>query len=327
MKRIRTERRRDPDVAALVDAGGGLSDARSLVVTQARKLNASYRRFEISGNTPMERLTFIASLQGLTLAPMNIERSRHERRDAVVILNGADKGKRGQILYNPDRPSARRAFSIAHEIAHTFFPSTSGGARFREMTASDSQEMSELERLCDLGAAEVLMPREEFRTSVDGHWSIESVEHLVGEFGSSREATVFRLASAYPGVAAAGLLRFRRTKGDQAKLKSMMQYPQTDLFNSSGTPQSIAGIADPKYRRQSFHTSDDFPASHTVRWNKSFDEDSVAYKVAPNKVMSSREPLPNGVGHEGILEVMQAPYQRDDAEVERPDILFYWRAA
>jgi Zn-dependent peptidase ImmA (M78 family) len=183
MRRIQTERRRDPDVAALVEAGGGLSDARSLVLTQARKLNASYRRFESSGNTPMERLKFIASLQGLTLAPMNIERSRHERRDAVVILNAANNGKRGQILYNPDRPSGRRAFSIAHEIAHTFFPSTSGGARFREMTASDSQEMSELERLCDLGAAEVLMPKEEFQASVGGHWGMESVERLITEFG------------------------------------------------------------------------------------------------------------------------------------------------
>ena len=248
----------------------------------------------------MERLKFIASLQGLTLAPMNVERSRNEGRDAVVMLSGAEKGKRGQILYNPDRPAGRQAFSVAHEIAHTFFPSTSGGARFREMTASDSQEMSELERLCDLGAAEVLMPREEFQASAGGNWSIESIEHLIGEFGSSREATVFRLASAYPGIAAAGLLCFRRTKGDQAKLKSMMQ---------------------------SFHTSDNFPASHTVRWNKSFDENSIVYRVGPFGAMSSREPLPNDMGGEGTLEVIQAPYQREDADMEHPDILFYWRAA
>lgn len=322
MRRVKTERR-DPDVVALVEAGGGLSDVRSLVLTQARKLNASYRRFESSGNTPMERLRFIASLQGLTLAPMNIERSKYERRDAVVILTGASAGKRGEILYNPDRPSGRRAFSIAHEIAHTFFPSTSGGVRFREMTASDSQETSELERLCDLGAAEVLMPKEEFQASVNEDWSIASVERLIEEFGSSREATVFRLASAYPGVAAAGLLCFRRTKGDQAKLTSTMQYPQANLFNSKRPSQSIA---DPKYRRQSFHTSDDFPSSHVVRWNKSFDEDSIVYKVVPNRVMSSREPLPNDMALEGMLEVIHAPYQRA-ADIEHPDLLFYWRAA
>jgi hypothetical protein len=195
------------------------------------------------------------------------------------------------------------------------------------MTANNSQEMSELERLCDLGAAEVLMPREEFQASVDGHWGVESVERLIGQFGSSREATVFKLASAYPGMAAAGLLCFRRTKGDQAKLKSMMQYPQTGLFDFSHSAQPAAGIVGPKYRRQSFHTSDDFPASHTVRWNKSFDEDSIVYKVGPNGVMSSDEPLPNGIGVEGILEVMHAPYQREDADIEHPDILFYWRAA
>jgi hypothetical protein len=327
MNRNRTEKRRDPDVVALVEAGGGLSDARSLVLNQARKLNASYRRFESCGNTTMERLKFIASLQGLTLAPMNIERSQHERRDAVIILNGAEKGNKGQILYNPDRPGGRQAFSVAHEIAHTFFPSTSGGARFREMTASDSQEMNELERLCDLGAAEVLMPKEEFQACVAGNWSIESVEYLVGEFGSSREATVFRLASAYPGVAAAGLLCFRRTKGDQAKLKSLLQYPQANLFGSGTSSQSISRIADPKYRRQSFHTSDDFPTSYTVRWNKSFDENSIVYRVGPNEVMSSIEPLPNVMESEGTLEVMHAPYQREDTDNEHPDILFYWRAA
>ena len=56
---------------------------------------------------------------------------------------------------------------------------TSGGARFREMTSSDFQETSELERLCDLGAAEVLMPKEEFQASVNGDWSIASVERLI----------------------------------------------------------------------------------------------------------------------------------------------------
>ena len=327
MGRSRSERRRDPDVEALVKAGGGLSDARSLVLTQARTLNASYRRFESSGNTPMERLKFIASLQGLTLAPMNIERSRHERRDAVVILSGEEKGKRGQILYNPDRPPGRQAFSVAHEIAHTFFPSTSGGARFREMTACDSHEMSELEMLCDAGAAEVLMPKEEFQALVAGDWSMESVERLIEDFGSSREATVFRLASAYPGRAAAGLLCFRRTKGDQAKLKSMEQYPQAVLFDLGASTRIASGIAGPKYRRQSFHTSDAFPPSHIIPWNKSFDEDSIVYKVGPIGILTARESLPNGTDHEGTLEVMRAPYQREDPERERPDILFYWRAA
>lgn len=32
------------------------------------------------------------------------------------------RGGRFRIEYNPSRPSARVRFSIAHEIAHTFFP-------------------------------------------------------------------------------------------------------------------------------------------------------------------------------------------------------------
>lgn len=83
----------------------------------------------------------------------------------------------------------------------------------------------------------------------------------------------------------------------------------------------------PKYRRQSFHTSDDFPGSYTVHWNKSFDESSIVYKVGSYGLMSSMESLPNDTECDGILEVMPAPYQREAADTEHPDVLFYWRAA
>jgi hypothetical protein len=68
---------RDPDVVALIAAGGGLQDPRSLVINQARKLNALYRQFEGGTSTPLERLKQLASLKGFEVAPMLLD-GRHD---------------------------------------------------------------------------------------------------------------------------------------------------------------------------------------------------------------------------------------------------------
>lgn len=112
---------RDPDVGALIAAGGGLLDPRSLVINQARKLNALYRQFDSGTSRPFERLKQLASLRGFAVAPMQLDGRHDTQRDAVVIMADSIKSKGGQIFYNPRRSPGRVAFSIAHEIAHTFF--------------------------------------------------------------------------------------------------------------------------------------------------------------------------------------------------------------
>jgi len=54
----------------------------------------------------------LADLRGLRTSP------RGDIRDARTVLAGHD---RVLIEYNPNRPSGRLRYSIAHEIAHTFF--------------------------------------------------------------------------------------------------------------------------------------------------------------------------------------------------------------
>lgn len=326
MERVRVGGRSysDPDIVALIRASGGLADPRSLVLTQAEKLSEQYRMFDTTGVLPFARLVQMASMKGLEVIPMDTTRRRSEARDAVILLNGKTKGKKGQIFYNPDRPSGRVAFSIAHEISHTFFPTTSGGARFREMCDSDSREANELERLCDLGASEILMPREEFRREVGREWSVKSVQRLAQRFGSSFEATLFRLASAHPGTAAAGLLKYRRRREEQRTIERMkIVVGQRSLF--SVQTHITAEIPEPKYRRQSFHMSDRYPDRLAVRWNKSFDAESIVVRAAElGGILDAIEPLPNGSDLEGRLEAVVAPYQRDDADPDHPDVLFLW---
>jgi|GraSoi2013_100cm_1033763.scaffolds.fasta_scaffold34075_3 hypothetical protein len=313
----------DPDVISLIRATGGLVDPRSAVINQARKLNQEYRSYEGGPSDPFKRLEIIASLGGLTISQMNIEQQgKSERRDAVLIPSGRGHGGRGQIFYNPLRPRGRVAFSIAHEISHTFFPNTMTGARFRDITAPDSREANELERLCDLAASEILMPIEEFQREVHGFHSLAMAAELAEKFGSSFEATVFRLATAHPGFAVAGLLKYRLRRAEERKLGNPSQ---ARLFQTAKECESDR--PEPKYRRQSFFASSSCGDEYTIRWNKSFATESCVYVAARSgSLCNAVEFLPNLAGQPGLLEAVRAPFQREDAHPEFPELLFFWSA-
>ena len=323
METIRVGGRRysDPDVLSLIKATGSLVDPRSAVLTQARKRLQTLNKFHDIPKDPIERLTILASVCGITeVVPMNIEQRRGEKRDAVLVPTVS--GGRS-IIYNPTVPRSRVAFSIAHEISHTFFPNSINGARFRNICANESREANELERLCDLGASELLMPLSDFqRATATTGYTLDSVSALMEIFGSSFEATAFRLASAHPGIAAAGLLRYRLRVGERRQRKAVTQ---TLLFSSPGT-KGEREEAQPKYRRQSFHLSEGCSDAHLVRWNKSFPLESVVYSAATKgDTQIGFESLPNQLTRKGRLEAVRAPYQRDEADPVFGDVLFFWQ--
>lgn len=321
METIRVGGRRysDPDVLSLIKATGSLVDPRSSVLTQARKRLQTLHKFHDVPKDPIERLTILASFCGIgEVVPMNIEQRRGEKRDAVLVPNVS--GGRS-IIYNPAVPRSRLAFSIAHEIIHTFFPNSINGARFRNICASESREANELERLCDLGASELLMPLNEFQKAAGTTgYSLSAISDLMEIFGSSFEATVFRLASAHPGIAVAGLLRYRLRVGEQRQRRATAQ---TLLFSS--TPGGDGEEVQPKYRRQSVHLSEACTEAHMIRWNKSFAVESVVYSAATNSdVQIGLESLPNQLTGKGRLEGVRAPFQRDEADPVFGDVLFFW---
>lgn len=308
----------DPDVLSLIEATGSLVNSRSAVADQARKLLKLCNQFQGVPDDPIERLKILASLVGIKIEPMDIERQRSEKRDALLYNTDSTR----MVLYNPKRPRARVAFSIAHEIAHTFFPNSITGSRFRSLCSDASREANELERLCDFGASELLLPVDEFRKAAGEHFGIDIVERLCDTFGSSFEATVYRLASAHPRTAIAGLLKFRLTVGEERRLQ---RSDQQQLFAEHELPCPAEPIK--KYRRQSLHLSEACTAQHIVRWNKSFDQRSVVYAAGRNGgVHSASEVLPNSDGAVGMLEAIRAPYQREDADENFPDVLFFWQA-
>lgn len=286
---------------------------------QARQLLKKLLSYPGVPANPFERIKILASLNGIKIKPMSVETHQAEKRDAVLYRT--DSG--WLILYNPNRPARRLLFTIAHEIIHTLFPNSVNGARFRTITNPDSREANELERLCDLGAAELVMPLEDFQKQANGCYTLRNLEILAESFGTSFEATAYRLASAHPGFAVAGLLRYRRKVEEERKLRKRTNQPT--LFANLKTAASQP--AEKKYRRQSLHLSGRCGDEYIVRWNKSFDPSSVVYRAIKGGIHNSIEELPNLSGKIGRIEVMLAPYQQEAADTGFGDVLFFWEEA
>ena len=111
--------------------------------------------------------------------------------DARTVPVGAN---RLQIEFNPERPTARVRYSIAHEIAHTFFPDCSDRIQNRLQAADISDDEWQLEMLCNIGASEILMPVGSFPELRSEALSIDRLMELRKEFGVSAEALLLRLA-------------------------------------------------------------------------------------------------------------------------------------
>jgi Zn-dependent peptidase ImmA (M78 family)/O-acetyl-ADP-ribose deacetylase (regulator of RNase III) len=98
------------------------------------------------------------------------------------------------IEYNPNRPHGRRRYSIAHEIAHTLFPdcltTIRNRAHHRDLTADEWQ----LEALCNIAAAEFLMPIGTLTDITDKPLDIDTLLTLHRGYQVSTEALSIRLA-------------------------------------------------------------------------------------------------------------------------------------
>lgn len=92
-----------------------------------------------------------------------------------------------QIKLNSSSPLKRRRFTLAHEVAHLIL--ASGGSQ----DAHRSHVSTDLERACDVVAAELLMPLDEVRPVVPSAGSIDVLLALGDRFGVSLHAAAVRI--------------------------------------------------------------------------------------------------------------------------------------
>ena len=90
----------------------------------------------------------LAEIRGIGISP------RADILDARTVSAGQN---RFLIEYNPTRPIGRLRYSIAHDIAHTLFPDCGERIRNRARTSAAKDDW-QLEALCNIAAAEILMP-------------------------------------------------------------------------------------------------------------------------------------------------------------------------
>lgn len=110
--------------------------------------------------------------------------------DARTVPTGAEKLR---IEYNPNRPRARMRYSLAHEIAHSFFKDAAEQIRNRAAKNDMKKDEWQLEMLCNLGAAELLMPVGSLTDMQDRQFSIREILDLRQQFEVSTESILLRL--------------------------------------------------------------------------------------------------------------------------------------
>jgi len=97
------------------------------------------------------------------------------------------------IEYNPSQIPARINFSLAHEIGHTLFSDCADMVRHRSKEMEDSSW--ELEFLCNVAAAEILLPYARFSNDANQvPFSLEGLIQLSNRYKASLESVFIRFS-------------------------------------------------------------------------------------------------------------------------------------
>lgn len=128
-------------------------------------------------------LTELATRRGLEVIPSD------DVKDARTVKVGGVL----RIEYNPNRPARRVRYSIAHEIAHTLFPDCDEQVRHRQTAERGKGDEWQLEALCNIGAAELLMPVGSLPPVGSATLHIEQLIELRERFQVGTEAIAIRL--------------------------------------------------------------------------------------------------------------------------------------
>ncbi len=142
------------------------------------------------------------------------------------------------VEYNPTRPRGRLRYSVAHEVAHALFPDVADAPRHRTGTGAvpGGDDSWQLELLCNVAAAEMLMPGEAVQGLLDIDLDIDFLMAQRRRFDVSTEALLRRVAAASTRpVALLALLRRGDHVGDPLTVEYQVQSRTHPLATQRGT--------------------------------------------------------------------------------------------
>jgi Zn-dependent peptidase ImmA (M78 family) len=106
------------------------------------------------------------------------------------------RAKKLEIEYRKDRLPERQRFTIFHEFAHTLFPDYCAFIpQHQSSPKNPPSPVKKFERLCDVGASEMLMPFDDFTADIQKQrfLNVESVHAFRERYHASIDATIYRL--------------------------------------------------------------------------------------------------------------------------------------
>ena len=175
------------------------------------------------------------------------------------------------IRYNPDKPKTRRNFSIAHEIAHTFFPGYKDQRSARHQVGKFDPE-NEVEFLCDLAASQIVMPTPGFDSDVKSMGvSLKSLQKLSKLYEVSLEAAAIRMITTDFYPCALIVLDYSHKPAEKDKIEAS-KYQQSLFRDEPWDPPPM------RLRVQYFVRGTHFSAY--IPKHKSIEESSPLYEVS-----------------------------------------------
>lgn len=179
---------RHPSISVLMDLHPGQRDPAALISRLAREIADTARSLGWSG--PPYSLVEVASLRGL-----KVKGERPLPDDQSAMLLGT------KVFTNKDHALVRQRYSQGHEIIHTLFPDWKNPPFLSPRGKLDGE--AEVEFLCQLGAAELLMPHWCFQGRAAEHvFGLRAGFALANVYAVSPEAALRRLVDFAPGPAA-----------------------------------------------------------------------------------------------------------------------------
>ncbi len=124
---------------------------------------------------------------------------------SMVPVNSEKLGGGLEVIYDPSQTVPRQRFTIAHELGHVLIERIQPGA---------NQNAKEVERICNLIAAELLMPEEVFRQDSREPLTPTRIFGLARRYETSLIATAYRCADLAPiGIMIASEGTIQRSSG------------------------------------------------------------------------------------------------------------------
>lgn len=157
------------------------SDPVETLVAKVRDL--VFRAFESGWSGPPYDPFALAAFLGIEVSPS---------KDVIDAQTVTGSGRRLRIEFNPDRPPARINYSVAHELGHSLFPDCAELVRHRLKHSGATPDEWQLEMLCNIAAAEILMPVGTLRRD-DLEPSIDRLLELRKQYAVSSEAILLRI--------------------------------------------------------------------------------------------------------------------------------------